>query len=139
MFRHNLVSLDAIFREPRLTIISSQHISWLRALINCIKMLRFMLVCFSLLNFLVAQSNMMHKACPYETAAQYHLDWTGLSMSHFIVFLVWSCTLYTCCMFLFYFSLIILCGHLLFLNIVGIYFFMLHIIQSNAVWSCWMC
>ena len=79
MFRHNLVSLDAIFREPRLTIISSQHISWLRALINCIKMLRFMLVCFSLLNFLVAQSNMMHKACPYETAAQYHLviaDWT---------------------------------------------------------------
>jgi len=38
-----------------------------------------MLVCCSCLSFLAAQSNMMHKACPYEIAAQYHLvivDWT---------------------------------------------------------------
>jgi len=38
-----------------------------------------MLVCFSLLSFLAAQTNMMHKACPYEIVTQYHLviaDWT---------------------------------------------------------------
>jgi hypothetical protein len=38
------------------------------------------LVCCSILNFLAAQSNVMHKARPpYEIAAQYHLDiadWT---------------------------------------------------------------
>jgi len=38
-----------------------------------------MLVCCSHLSFLAAQSNMIHKACPYEIAAQYYLvivDWT---------------------------------------------------------------
>jgi len=94
-----------------------------------------MLICCSRVSFLAAQSNMMHKACPYEITAQYHLvivDWTVKVIVHCVSSMELQ-IIHLLHVFIFFFSLIILCGHLLFLNIVGIYFFMFHIIESNAV------